>query len=893
MHLRLNSSFLLILLLSARLSAASDSNATPHWSLKPLVGPAIPSVKETARAQTPIDHFILSKLEKNGLTLSAPAEKRMLLRRIYFDVIGLPPTPREMEGFVDNNSPDAIREVIDRLLDSPQYGERWARHWLDVVHYAETHGHDQDRPRINAWPYRDYVIASFNDDKPYARFVEEQIAGDFLFPRSPEATVALGFLATGPWDESSLRDIREDSTDRQIARYIDRDDIVTTTLNTFTSITAQCARCHDHKFDPISLKEYYGLQAVFAGTEKGDRYYDASPEVHQRRQQLLKQNRALENKSSEFLDELMAPEFQQRVAGWEAAERDALLFWKPLKPLEATGKTQISLRFRHNETISSRGPTAETNSYHVTLGADEAGITALKLETLTDEIFPADGPGRAASGNFHLTNVRIRFGTDKATNDVKIDSVAADFNQEGYEIEKAIDDDSKSGWGIYPQVSRPHAADFKFADPTPAVGGLLVELDQNHGGYHLIARFRFLATTSAPPADVKVLPEQISDTLRTSKNKRCECEEEDLTWFVANILIQKEFAELPPPKLVYAGAHEFVRDGSHKPIGKLRPVHVLRRGELKLAGDLAEPGVLSCISGLEPNFDPDKARDEGARRAALAKWISDERNVLTWRSIVNRVWQYHFGRGIVGTPNDFGKMGEAPSHPELLDWLTIWFQENGGSFKNLHRLILLSAAYQQSSAFNPESAARDGGNRLLWRMNPARLDAESVRDSILAISGNLNPQMGGPSVHQFVMTPGIHVTPNVDYSSFDLDSAAGYRRSIYRFVFRTLPDPLMEALDCPDGSQLTPTRNNSVTVLQALAMWNNRFLIRQSEHFAERLAKEVPNDIAAQVELACKLVFQRTPSAEEKSELLAFLGKNGLPNLCRVLLNSNEFMFVQ
>jgi hypothetical protein len=351
-------------------------------------------------------------------------------------------------------------------------------------------------------------------------------------------------------------------------------------------------------------------------------------------------------------------------------------------------------------------------------------------------------------------------------------------------------------------------------------------------------------------------------------------------------------AQLPMGKLIYAGAHEFVRDSGHKPIGKLRSVHVLRRGELKLAGDPAAPGALSCIPGLEGSFNLSDADGEAARRAALAKWISDYRNVLTWRSIVNRVWQYHFGRGIVGTPNDFGKMGEAPSHPELLDWLTIWFQENGGRFKELHRLILLSAAYQQSSAFDPENAERDGSNRLLWRMNPARLDAEAVRDAILAISGKLDLAMGGPSAQQFVLSPGIHVTPTIDYTKFDVDSHASFRRSIYRFIFRTLPDPLMESLDCPDSSQLTPTRNNSVTVLQALSMWNNRFTVRQSEHLATRLVQDCPDDIAQQVDLACNLVFSRAARELEKTELVAFAQKHGLPNLCRVLLNSSEFMFV-
>ena len=274
-------------------SSAFAPAASDHWSLKPLAEPALPKVKDSSRVQTPVDFFIIAQLERNGMSLSSSAEKRILLRRLYFDLVGLPPTPEETAAFLSDNRAEAIRDVIDRLLESPHYGERWARHWLDLVHYAETHGHDQDRIRTNAWPYRDYVIAAFNDDKPFTRFVQEQIAGDVLFPRDPQASVALGFLATGPWDESSLRDIREDSTDRQIARYIDRDDIVTTTMNTFTSTTAQCARCHDHKFDPVSLNEYYSLQAVFAGTEKGDRYYDDDPDLHVRRQSILKQNRAI------------------------------------------------------------------------------------------------------------------------------------------------------------------------------------------------------------------------------------------------------------------------------------------------------------------------------------------------------------------------------------------------------------------------------------------------------------------------------------------------------------------------------------------------------------------------------------------------------------------------
>lgn len=714
MSLRLITSSLLALLCFSGM-ALHAADEPIHWSLRPLTRPKVPEVAAQDRAQTPIDQFILAALERNDMTLSPPAEKRILLRRIYFDLIGLPPTPDEIAAFEADTRPAAVRSVVDRLLDSPQYGERWARHWLDVVHYAETHGHDQDRPRTNAWPYRDYVIASFNQDKPYARFVEEQIAGDVLFPDDPQATVALGFLATGPWDESSLRDIQENTTDRQVARYIDRDDIVATTMNTFMSTTAQCARCHNHKFDPISASEYYSLQAVFAGTEKGNRLYDSDPKIHRQRQELLARRRSVENKSPAILKEMGSPEFARRFTAWE-------------------------------------------NSL----------------------------------------------------------------------------------------ASKPD----------------------------------------------KELPDLLACYLTLDPANRDESSRSALARYFLNREISDQLATLPSPQLVFAGASDFVPDGNHKPVGKPRPVHILRRGELRLAGDEALPGALSCVPGMDARLAVSDPENEGLRRAALARWISDPRNVLTWRSIVNRVWHHHFGRGIVSTPNDFGKMGDTPSHPELLDWLTNWFLEKGGSFKELHRLILTSAAYQQSSRVHPAFAERDANNRLLWRMNSARLDAESVRDAILAITGKIELTMGGPSVQQFVMSPGIHVTPVVDYLKFDIDSEASYRRSIYRFIFRTLSDPFMDSLDCPDSSQLTPTRNNSVTVLQALALLNNRFVVRQAEHFAARLAKTHPDDLPAQVNFACQLAFGRPVSPGEKNDLLAYAQTHGTANLCRVLFNSNEFMFV-
>ncbi len=328
------------------------------------------------------------------------------------------------------------------------------------------------------------------------------------------------------------------------------------------------------------------------------------------------------------------------------------------------------------------------------------------------------------------------------------------------------------------------------------------------------------------------------------------------------------------------------------PPAQPRPVHVLRRGDINQPLEESVPGTISCIEGLPARFSLVDANDEGSRRAALARWLVDPQNVLTWRSIVNRVWHYHFGRGIVDTPNDLGVMGGQPSHPELLDWLAVEFRDAGGSLKSLHRLIVTSAAYRQSSQIDPQRAQSDAENRLLWRMNRSRLDADTMRDAILQVSGKLDLTMGGPSVKQFIESPGIHVTPNVDYQNFDLDAPGNFRRSIYRFLFRTLPDPLMESLDCPDGSQLTPVRGQSVTALQALTMLDNRFIVRLSEHAATRFA-QAASQPAEQVRLLFQAALLRDPTPAESQRWETYTSKHGLANACRMMFNTNEFMFVE
>jgi hypothetical protein len=395
--------------------------------------------------------------------------------------------------------------------------------------------------------------------------------------------------------------------------------------------------------------------------------------------------------------------------------------------------------------------------------------------------------------------------------------------------------------------------------------------------------------------------------------KRTEQQSVQLAAYVMTQRLAADAAKLPKPDLVYAGASDFVPDAAHKPAKELREVRVLQRGEITRPREIASPGALSCVNRL--HFALDDPEDESSRRVALARWLTLADNPLTWRSIVNRVWQCHFGRGLVATANDFGKMGAAPSHPELLDWLAIWFRDDaGGSLKKLHRLIVTSATYRQSVAaaavrrltslsgksdklqdknqsLLTSAATSDADNRFLAHMNRTRLDAEQVRDSILLMSGKLDLRMGGPSDQQFDLQPGVHVTPKVDYAKFDVDSATGHRRSVYRFLFRTLPDPMMDALDCPAGDQLTPVRNNAMTVQQALALWNSALTVRYAEHFAELLERSEP-DMKARIGVACEWTWGRPPTSDEQSELAAYAEQHGLANLCRLLFNSNEFIFV-
>jgi len=930
-----------------RPDVSGGGDARVHWSFQPVKRSALPRVKNQAWVRTPIDAFILAKLEAKGLAPAPQADARTLIRRATFDLTGLPPTPEEVEAFVrevgaerrihrgasetrsgkkitgiptpPTPSESAYVRLIDRLLASPRYGERWGRHWLDVVHYGDTHGYDKDKRRDHAWPYRDYVVRSLNEDKPYDRFVQEQIAGDVLYPQSPDGVVATGFIAAGPWDFVGQLELREGTTEKEKTRVLDRDDMVANTLSTFDSVTIHCARCHNHKFDPIPQKEYYQLQAVFAGVERGDRAY-SDPSAGQ-----LKV--ALEGRRKDLL------------ATHDALLKRAASVTSPA--LQALDHQLGEIRTRLATSVRSAGaPGSPTNGYHSGIEARpevekwvqvDLGRPLPLDQVLIIPARPTDF--RDTPGFGFPLRYRVAVSDDPAFRQSRIllDATAEDVPNPGDEAVPI----TASGTARYVRMTAtrlwPRTNDFIFAlgelqvlsgGKNVAAGADVTALDSIEGGRwarknlvdgydsrsrlpdpgdpHVAATYTQRAQLQADrrrlDAERRRLADALLDTATRAELSRTS---ESLA------AVTQALAALPPEPQVYAVLPR-----------EPRPIHLLSRGEVDKPGDEVTPGALSCVAGLSPELAVPPTAGEGQRRAALANWVTSPKNSLTWRSIVNRVWHYHFGRGIVDTPNDFGKNGSRPSHPELLDWLADAFRgapgsesrvpgsprSNGSaelgarnpqlnrSMKALHRMIMLSATYQQACPENPAYAKVDADNRYLWRMNRQRLDAESVRDAVLAVSGKLDLTMGGPGFELFRFKDDH--SPIYDHSAIDkINDPATFRRTVYRFTVRSVPNPFLESLDCADPNINTPVRSTTITALQALALLNDPFMLKQSEYFAERLRK-LAESPEAQVDAAYLAALGRRPTAQERAALVGYTRKHGLANACRLLFNTNEFVFV-
>jgi hypothetical protein len=872
---------------------ASSDDPARHWAFQPL---RRPTVRQSEKEPNPIDVFINTRLQKERIRPGPEADRRTLIRRITFDLTGLPPTPEEIDTFERDPETDAYERLVDRLLASPRYGERWARHWLDIAHYGESNGFGMDRPRFNAWPYRDYVIAALNADTPYARFVEEQLAADVLSPDKPWLTPALGFAAAGPFNQSALAEQVDDTECKRIALNLDRDDMVSSIAATFLSVTVHCARCHDHKFDPIPQRDYYRLQASFAGIGRTERGFDQNRLVDARRRELSAWKAALDkdpDASPSSNEDQIA--LQSHRADWESRLIAEVGNWTILRPAKVDSGG-VTLKPQTDGSILAEGPNPEQATYSLAISDIPAGLTALRVEVLPDPTLPGKGPGRAENGNLHLTEIKAFLDSTKNTSrPLKLQNPTADFNQEGWGVATTLDGDPSTGWGIHPAEGQPHAAVFELAEDVRLSPGetLRVVLEQHHGRKHTIGRWRLSSSSRPRPArytKASAAPDVLA-ALSVPASQRTPAQEAILSRAQRRAFLDAQLGLLPEPSRVYAIAPDFPAFRNYKPPKGTLAIHVLKRGDVRNPLEAVSPGGLSCLPGLSSELGLASPQDEGARRAALARWITHRDNALAWRSIVNRVWHWHFGRGLVDTPNDLGRMGGRPSHPELLDWLAATFRDEGGSLKALHRQIVTSAVYRRTSRAEPGPQS-DSDNRLLARMNRTRLDAEEIRDSLLAVSGRLDPAMGGPPAMQFVFNdPNKEVSPLINYSAFDPDSPASRRRGIYRFLVRNINDPLLEAFDAADPSLSTPRRNVTITPQQSLALWNNRFVLRSCEHLVARLDREATG-AASRIDRACRLLWGRSPSAEEAVLLRQYAERHELTNACRLMVNANDFLFV-
>lgn len=857
---------------------ATDSEDDNWWSLRELVAPAIPANGH------PIDAFINAQLNESGITPVQPADRVTLVRRLYVDLFGYLPLPEEISTFLADDDALAYQHLVDRLLASPQYGERWARHWLDVIHFADSHGCEHDVKRPHAWRYRDYVIARLNADVSWSDFIREQLAPDVFFPEQPHLMAGLGFIAAGPLELSRA------GTAPVTFDYLDRDDIVTQTMAAFVSTTANCARCHTHKFDPITQEDYYSLQAVFAGVGKGDIDFDVSAEVLRRRSEMERFIAAADALDASVL---LDPAHSAIVTRWENKHRTEPVDWHAFAPEVFVASSGSVLARQDDASVLASGDVPDQEHYTVSGILDLDLLGSVRLEVLPDPTLPMNGPGRAANGNLHLSEVDIQWfpPNTNTAHRLAIAHASADFDQDGWTSAQAIDGDLKTGWAIFPNVNQAHHIVFELENPlhvTPG-GRLAVSLKQLHPPKHLIGRFR-LSVSSAAGDAARVLPASVAEALAKPAKQRSEQEATAIAALALRNHAEAALAALPPKDTVY-GVSPYWSHAKKLPVPQPpKTVHVLRRGAFDQPVREVGPGAIEAIGSLTGRFQLADPQVESLRRAALADWLAHHDNPLTWRSIVNRVWHFHFGRGLCDTPNDLGRMGSQPTHPQLLDWLAVWFRDEAhGSLKALHRLILTSDTWKRAS--QGASQANDSENRLLWRMNRRRMEAEVVRDSVLRISDRLDLSMGGPGVEQFFKTAGQQATPRLDYSRFDWRSREATRRSIYRVVWRGIPDPFMEAMDFPDLGILAPKRGFSVSPLQSLAMFNNDFVLHGSEWFAERVERD-RNDLDARIARAVQLVWLRPPTSDEQVAFTNYVNEHGMAAFCRVLLNSNAFLFV-
>ena len=850
-----------------------------HWSYVKPVRPPLPPVSREAWTRTGIDRFVLARLDHERLAPSPEADRLTLLRRVSLDLTGLPPTLAEIDAFLADRAPDAYERVVDRLLASPHYGERWARPWLDLARYADTNGLEKDKRR-DAWRYRDWVIDAFNADMPFDRFTVEQIAGDMLPGATDEQRIATGFHRNAMTNE-------EGGVDPDEAMYEVLVDRVNTTATVWLGTTLACAQCHNHKYDPFTQKDYFRLLAFFANpaydtTVSGDgtRYYEAKLDLATPQQDARRASAQAEVKRLETVVATTTPELAARQQAWEAAWREADRAWTTLVPRDAQATNGVVLTPQADGSIVASGPNPELTTYTAVFEAGAEAMTGLRLEVLPDASLPRGGPGRDAYGNFRITGLRATVAplsadaADPGT-PLPFETLAVDDHAGGFEAAALIGADAglagrkRVSWAVNAIPDRARVARhavLKAAKPFGFPGGTRVTLtiEQLDGTIGQGAgRFRLAATRAADPLDGAKVAAALRPALAQEPAARTEADTKEIaTYFrqTTPLLADARDALKAARKAVVDLQIPSTLVMQEKP-GFERPSYDLReRGAFTSRGErmyARTPGALPPMRDSQP-----------ANRLGLARWLVDRENPLTARVHVNRLWEQIFGRGLVETSEDFGVQGQPPSHPELLDWLAVELMDRGWSQKAILRTIVTSATYRQSSKVTAAFVERDPYNRLFARGPRFRLEAEMIRDSELAASGLLSPHRFGPSV--FPAQPdGIWDLPYNDDKWVEGAGEARYRRSLYTFIRRSAPYPMHLTFDATSREYCTVRRVRTNTPLQALTLLNDRASFEAARGLAARLAA-VP-DAAGRARLAFRLVLSRPPTEAERARLLAYV----------------------
>ncbi|QDU05750.1 Planctomycete cytochrome C [Gimesia chilikensis] len=843
--------------------------STDHWSFQPIERPEPPQVKAKSWVRNPIDAFVLYRLEAQELKPSPEADRTTLIRRLSLDLTGLPPSVEQVQEFLADTKPGAYERLVDRLLASPHYGERWARHWLDVARYADSNGFTIDGPR-SIWKYRDWVIDAINANMPFDQFVTEQLAGDLLPNPTTEQLIATGF------HRNTLIN-QEGGTNPEQFRVEAVVDRVNTTGAAFLGLTVGCAQCHKHKYDPITQRDFYQLYAIFNSTADINSAPPTLPlptEQQQTEQKELKQEIAKLTKQLEERKQALEPKF----AAWkERLQQDLQQSeqqWSVLAPGSIQSKNGATLTVLEDISLLAGGKIPAFDTYVVETAAIPPGTSGLRLEVLTHESLPRKGPGWAGNGNFVLDEVTVEMAeqTEAGWSEfqpVKLIQATADHSQDKFPASNLVDGDPKTGWAINTgkgSMNVDRRAILKLKEPIEAKQPvkLRVTLTHTRNAKYNVGRFRLAATTVAPEVlnikpEILAILKQPEDKWDAKQKTTVEeaFHQSDSQWLALNQQLTKQKAA--QTKVNKAIVTTMIMRELPKP----RETFILLRGNFLDPGAKVSPGVPAVLPALPEDVSQPTRLD-------LARWLTSEEQPLTARVTVNRYWQRFFGRGIVETENDFGTQGSDPTHPELLDWLASEFMRLHWDVKQFHKLIVTSATYRQASDFNPDHQEKDPRNLLLSRQNRFRMEAESIRDLFLASSGLLSRKIGGPSVYP-PQPEGIYVLTQNKKSWPEEQNEDRYRRGMYTYFWRSSPYPMLPTFDAPNSNTTCTRRVRSNTPLQALTLANDHSLFELTQGFALRILQEGPPYDEGRIRAAFEICLSRAPSDRELEVMTGYL----------------------